>query len=90
MNRDHVKKLLTQLHAELSDTVEVDGELKTLLQDLNTDIHHVLTADQAKDDPVYTALSERSVALSAKFAAEHPTLEPVLRELGSMLAKMGI
>ncbi|MEO8408217.1 MAG: DUF4404 family protein [Oxalobacteraceae bacterium] len=33
---------------------------------------------------------ERSQAISAKFAAEHPQLEPVLRELGQILNRMGI
>ncbi|MFZ6752968.1 DUF4404 family protein [Undibacterium sp. Dicai25W] len=90
MNQEHVKQLLTQLHTELAGTEEVDGELKSLLQNLNKDIHQVLNGDQQHDDPVYAALSERSVSLSAKFAAEHPKLEPVLRELASMLAKIGV
>ena len=90
MNQENVKQLLLQLHTELANADEVDGELKSLLQNLNKDIHHVLNSDQAHDDPVYAALSDRSVALSAQFAAEHPKLEPALRELASMLAKIGV
>jgi ABC-type transporter Mla subunit MlaD len=35
-------------------------------------------------------LAERTQELSAKFAAEHPKLEPALRELGNILSSMGI
>ena len=35
-------------------------------------------------------LAERSQEITAKFAAEHPRLEPALRELGRMLSNMGI
>ncbi|MFB9241587.1 DUF4404 family protein [Massilia antarctica] len=35
-------------------------------------------------------LAERTQEITAKFAAEHPRLEPALRELGRMLSNMGI
>ncbi|KQQ31045.1 hypothetical protein ASF61_17615 [Duganella sp. Leaf126] len=35
-------------------------------------------------------LAERTQEISAKFAAQHPTLEPALRELGRILSNMGI
>lgn len=90
MNQENLKQLLNQLHEELGRTEEVDEELKSLLQDLNQDIHQVLNSDKANDDPVFAALSERSQALSARFAAQHPKLEPALRELGVMLEKIGV
>jgi len=91
MKRDNLKQMLLQLHQELSGTEQMDEELKSLLQDLNQDIQTVLDKDaQQHDDPLYSALSERSLALSAKFAVQHPKLEPALRELGSMLAKIGV
>ena len=91
MNQEHLKHLLSQLHTALSDTSQVDDELKSLLQDLDQDIKDVLSKENRDhDDPVFAALSEKSVALSAKFVVQHPKLEPVLRELGSMLEKIGI
>ena len=89
MEKENLKQLLTKLHEELAQTEEVDGELKTLLLGLNKDIHHVLSQEE-HDDPVFTALSERSQALTARFAAQHPKLEPALRELGMMLEKIGV
>ncbi|MEB0138602.1 MULTISPECIES: DUF4404 family protein [unclassified Undibacterium] len=90
MERESLKQLLSQLHAELADGAAVDGELQALLVKLNKDIVDVINATRIPDDPVYSALSERSIALSAQFAAEHPKLEPALRELAAMLAKIGV
>ncbi len=46
-------------------------------------------AQEQADDSTY-GLAERTQELTAKFAVEHPRLEPALRELGRMLANMGI
>ena len=35
-------------------------------------------------------LAERTQELSARFAVEHPHLEPALRQLGNLLSNMGI
>lgn len=90
MRKENLKNLLKQLHEGLLNTEHVDDEVKGLLQSLNQDIHQVLSNEETPDDPIYAALSERSQALSARFAAQHPRLEPVLRELGGMLEKMGV
>ena len=90
MKQEQLKQLLTQLHAELHGADSVDAELAALLGTLNQDIRQVLSNQQVPDDPVYAALSERTLSLSATFAAKHPKLEPVLRELASMLAKIGV
>jgi hypothetical protein len=89
MEKEKLKSLLKQLHEGLLNTEHVDDDVKSLLLNLNQDIHEVLNTD-VPDDPIYSALSERSQALSARFAAQHPKLEPVLRELGGMLEKMGV
>ncbi|MCX7219664.1 DUF4404 family protein [Undibacterium sp.] len=89
MEKEKLKSLLKQLHEGLLNTEHVDDDVKSLLLNLNNDIHEVLNTD-VPDDPIYSALSERSQALSARFAAQHPKLEPVLRELGGMLEKMGV
>lgn len=90
MRKENLKSLLKQLHEDLLNTEHVDDEVRGLLQSLNQDILQVLSTEETPDDPIYSALSERSQALSARFAAQHPRLEPVLRELGGMLDKMGV
>lgn len=90
MKRDMLKGLLKQLQDGLHTTEQVDAEMRTLLQHLHHDIESVLAKDENPDDPLYAALSDRSRAIYAEFASKHPKLEPALRELGSMLEKMGV
>ncbi|MBR7798664.1 DUF4404 family protein [Undibacterium sp. FT137W] len=85
-----LKGLLKQLQDGLHTTGQVDAEMKELLQNLHRDIELVLSKDDNPDDPLYAALSDRSRAIYAEFASKHPKLEPALRELGSMLEKMGV
>ncbi|HEY0060517.1 MAG TPA: DUF4404 family protein [Telluria sp.] len=88
----NLKSHLKDLRANLAQTGNVDDELQSLLQQLDGDIRTLLerrTAEaQAESDPY--GLSERTQELTARFAVEHPRLEPALRELGRMLANMGI
>lgn len=95
----NLKSHLKDLHANLSRTGEVDEELQSLLRQLDGDIHALLerrTQQAAADDLKAIAesdtygLAERTQEITAKFAVEHPRLEPALRELGRMLANMGI
>lgn len=89
MKSNDLKESLKELHANLESAANVDAELKELLQVLDTDIHQLL----GKEAPVAedaAGLAERAQSISARFAAQHPTIEPTLRELGNMLANMGI
>ena len=88
MEKENLKLMLKQLHDGLLETDGLDAELRSLLEELGHDISHVLANQDTPDDPVFSALSDRSLALSARFAARHPKLEPALRELGSMLEKI--
>jgi hypothetical protein len=72
---------------------DVDDETQDLLRQLDTDIKQVLerrAADEADADADAFGLSSRAQELTARFAVKHPRLEPALRELGNMLASMGI
>ena len=93
-----LKSHLKDLHANLSQTGEVDEELQGLLRQLDGDIRTLLErrtveaqAVLAEEEESTTyGLAERTQELTARFAVEHPRLEPALRELGRMLANMGI
>ena len=98
-NTENLKSHLKDLHTNLSQTSDVDEELQTLLRQLDGDIRTLLerrTVAEAEADLESTATSdtygiaERTQELTARFAVEHPRLEPALRELGRMLANMGI
>lgn len=95
-NASNLKQHLKTLHADLASTGEVDAELKDLLRQLDGDIKTLLESRLAEDagtadeETTTYGLAERSQEITAKFAAKHPRLEPALRELGNILANMGI
>jgi hypothetical protein len=89
----NLKTSLKTLQADLANAGPVDADLQALLEKLDGDIQAVLERDQeAQPDGGTTTfgLAERSQEISAKFAAEHPKLEPALRELGRMLSNIGV
>jgi hypothetical protein len=87
---DTLKAHLKALHRSLEERGEVDDELEMLLRQLDGDINRVL--ERRADDPETSTygLASRSQEITARFAARHPTLEPALRQLGNILANMGI
>jgi hypothetical protein len=87
----NLKAHLKSLHADLERTGEVDEELHALLHQLDGDIRALLDKRPEADAGSTTyGLAERSQEITAKFAAQHPRLEPALRELGNILSSMGI
>lgn len=96
-NTTQLKAHLKSLHASLAETGTVDEELHTLLRQLDGDIHQLLQ-QRAASESVQTAapapqddgLASRAQDLAARFAAQHPRMEPALRQLGNMLSNMGI
>jgi chromosome segregation ATPase len=90
-NASNLKAHLKSLHANLANTGEVDEELQALLRQLDGDIKLLLEKRAEEGDETTTyGLAERTQEITAKFAAQHPRLEPALRELGNILASMGI
>ncbi len=91
MDTDHLKKSLKSLHSHLEGTEQVDSELRQLLAVLNDDIHELLErpASEGQESTTF-GLAERTQEITAQFAANHPKLEPALRELGVILANLGI
>lgn len=89
MSMDALKDKLKELHSTLGATEPPDAELMQLLQVLDTDIRALLDK-QARDASDAAGLATRAQAISARFAAQHPHLEPALRELTDILARIGI
>ena len=87
MSTEQVKALLAKLQKEIHDT-ELDDETRSLVRQLDTDIHSMLEADadQAETGSVLT----RARALEADFATDYPTAERFMREVIDVLVRMGI
>lgn len=95
MSNEQLKSTLKELHRHLESAGgSVDGELKNLLQVLDSDIHELLQKESPAEDTAADAeegvLASRAQALAARFAAQHPQLEGALRQLGMTLERMGI
>lgn len=89
----NLKTSLKTLQANLANAGPVDAELQELLEQLDGDIQALLERRKEEQPDAGTTtfgLAERSQEISAKFAAEHPKLEPALRELGRMLSNIGV
>ena len=89
-NENTLKAHLKTLPRSLEETGEVDDELEMLLRQLDGDIRHVLDKRAQDPDANTYGLASRTQELTARFAIRHPHLEPALRELGNILASMGI
>lgn len=94
-----LKAHLENVHADVAATNDVNPELRTLLTQLDGDIHSLLQRRAAEtaagvrtgEETSHTyGLAERAQEITARFAAEHPRLEPTLRQLSTMLSNMGI
>ena len=86
MSNERIKDLLAELREALRDAS--DDEARTLIAELDADIHEFLEDDETQLDSA--SLRERVGELEARFAADHPTLEGFLREIMDWLAKMGV
>jgi predicted RNA-binding Zn ribbon-like protein len=84
MSKDRIKELLAQLQDEIRNT-DMDDELKTLVSDLDNDIHTVMDNDEA-----VSALIDRAKEVEAGFATRYPTAERFMREVIDALVRMGI
>ena len=85
MSTDALKDKLKELHAALAEAgpdPRGDAELQQLLHQLDGDIRALLHKDNE--------LATRAQSISVRFAAQHPRLAPVLRELTDMLSALGI
>ncbi|MEQ8858368.1 MAG: DUF4404 family protein [Pseudomonadales bacterium] len=91
-NRD-IRTTLEQLHGELEKTPALDADLRTLLEEVDADIHALLAAEGDDDGAlkgIQEGIQERVESLAADFAARHPNTEVFFRELVAALGRMGI
>lgn len=89
MPDEQIKNTLAELRDELSTVENLDASLKSLLEEVDEDIHALLAADSPEGRET-GPLTERLEALGARFAAEHPTTERFFQELIATLGRMGV
>jgi chromosome segregation ATPase len=86
MKIKNIKEILAELSRELQRVDSVDADAQKKMQELNHRIERM-------DTPALTDiefLQDRAKELESRFAALHPTLERIARELVDAISKMGI
>ncbi len=81
-----IRNFLAQFSKELQRNEDFDIEARQILDDLHKDIDQIEESGGVKVQPTLDRIKE----LEVKFAAKHPALERIARELADALAKMGI
>lgn len=84
-----MKNKLAQIHASLSQTENLDPELKEILAVLDQDIQKLLQKE-AHVPFAYAGLEEVARGLVVKFANAHPNIALLVGQLADMLGKMGV
>ena len=82
----NIRAFLAELSRELQRGEDFDIEARKILEDLHADADR-LEESGGKD---IESMHDRVKELESKFAANHPVLERIARELADALAKMGI
>lgn len=86
MKKNDLRNLLEQLWRELRRAEDVDLHARQELEALHRDVDQ-LEKDERSD---VDSLRDRARALETRFAAGHPTLERIARDLADTLGKMGV
>ena len=82
----NIRAILAQLSQELRRAEDIDIEAREILHKLHQDVDEL---EQAGGTEV-ESLVDRVKELESRFAASHPVLEKIARELADALAKMGV
>jgi hypothetical protein len=86
VSQQRVRLLLSELQLELARTGEVDEDTLALILKLEQDIEELIESSEQRNSPVL----DDAIALEARFAANHPIAEKLLREVIDSLARIGI
>jgi hypothetical protein len=87
VSEERIKELMSELRGELEQAEAVSEDTVSIAQQLESDIHDLV--NPAVDSSENTVLDD-AIALEASFAASHPVLEKILRELINNLSRIGI
>lgn len=84
MKKREIQEIVAQLRRELRRAEDIDPDARRSTEELQRDVEELDQGDNA------ASLADRARELETRFAAEHPTLERIARELADALAKMGV
>lgn len=86
MKKSNLQELLEQLWSELRRAEDVDLHARQEMEALHRDVGRLEVAEPSD----VASLRDRARELESRFAARHPTLERIARDLADTLGKMGV
>jgi len=86
LDQDKIRSLLAQLQKELNSGESLDSETLELVKQLDKDVDSLIESSENNNAPVM----DDAIALEARFAANHPVAERLVRELIDTLGRIGI
>ena len=81
MSNERVRELLSELKRELDATSDIDATTRAELAKLDDELDAIAGGSSALD---------WAKDLESRFAAGHPVVERITREIADIIAKMGI
>jgi hypothetical protein len=90
MDKNSLRELVAQLHAEMSEALRADPKSRESLSDMMQDINRLIDKPA---DPVFStqgSLPDRLERVAVQFEANHPTLAASARRLVDLLSEVGI
>lgn len=86
MKKGNLQDVLEQLWRELRRAEDVDLDARHELEALHRDVGRLEETEHSEVE----SLRDRARELESRFAARHPTLERIARDLADTLGKMGV
>lgn len=87
MSEERIKQLMKELLAELEAQEAIGEDTVETARKLEGDIHDLVNPEV---DTSENTVMDDAMALQARFAADHPMAERIIRELINNLSRIGI
>jgi hypothetical protein len=90
MDKDSLRDLAAQLHAQLSDALRADPASRESLSQMMQDINRLIDMPAEPLSSAHGTLADRLERMTVQFEADHPTLAASTRRLVDLLGEIGI
>ena len=90
MDKNSLRDLVAQLHAEMSEALRTDPKSRESLSDMMQDINRLIDKPAHLKSSIQASLPDRLERVAVQFEANHPTLAASARRLVDLLSEVGI